>query len=512
MNFSLNIIDNINSNSGTVSVTRKGPYRLTTTTKNSGFENEQRIYNIKGSTTSKKRLTIATISIESTSDKSEFIQTPSLKSSSNLKLKLVSSVQKTATFNPTRKYISSYVFDVVYFNTVSVSSQDNVFANLIYKQSLVPTRDGGAVNVIKQIKFGSSYLRKEGEIRNIDVIGSPGATATITIRDDNGDSILDNREFTELDDPNATGQYTFSNIDTTYSSGVESRAYSLTIGSSGKESFKQFFPSIVSKATAVNGTMAASGATKIKFDDLTGVKVGDRVILSASPNQTADIQVTELNPDGDDVNECTVSSSITAADDAGVSFQRSRTYDINIQTSSGLGALVPTTSPTYRLYQHRDPILTIRIEGNSTYTIDQFNGVATGLGTGTAHPHEKKYSGTAGFSGEKVEQYSGTKKSIDFSYRITEASGGKNITAFNIPNFNNSVDSELEPVNNVNKVSDWTNSVVRTNGFTSVDIHNVSISSLPASSVTISGTLTIKSWGYKDVTMALDPSKLITIP
>ena len=77
MNFSINIIDNINNNSGTVTVTRVSTYILTTSTKFGGHAKEQKIYNIKGSTNSKARITIATIKIEAASGK-RFIKPPSL--------------------------------------------------------------------------------------------------------------------------------------------------------------------------------------------------------------------------------------------------------------------------------------------------------------------------------------------------------------------------------------------------------------------------------------------------
>ena len=77
--------------------------------------------------------------------------------------------------------------------------------------------------------------------------------------------------------------------------------------------------------------MAASGTDKIIFDDLTGVKVGDRLALSSNPHSTITYEVTELNPDHDNKNECLVSPNFTAADNTAVRFTRSREYTLNIE-------------------------------------------------------------------------------------------------------------------------------------------------------------------------------------
>ena len=50
---------------------------------------------------------------------------------------------------------------------------------------------------------------------------------------------------------------------------------------SGVFSFSQKFPKIKAHAsTAINGSMAASGATKIIFDSLDGDAIGDEVLFS----------------------------------------------------------------------------------------------------------------------------------------------------------------------------------------------------------------------------------------
>ena len=156
MNFSINIVDNINSNSGVVTVDQKSPYRLTSSTEFGGFKGEQKIYNIKGSTSSKSRITIATIRIDANSGK-RFIKSPSLNSKNNIKL-ILNSVDKT-TSSSGHKYISSYLFNVVYYNTVSVSKQDGISADLVYNDSVIPTRGSGALN-ITTLTTGKSVLNR----------------------------------------------------------------------------------------------------------------------------------------------------------------------------------------------------------------------------------------------------------------------------------------------------------------------------------------------------------------
>jgi len=486
MNFSINIVDSINKNSGIVTLTGKAPYRLTTTTKYGGFKGEQKIYNIKGSTSSKGRITIATIKIEAShATAREFIQAPSLSSKYNIKLIPKDIEEKTADYNDDRKYVYSYLFDVIYYNTVSVNKQDNAVASLVYKDSSVPTRIGGSLNFITSLTFGSYILNKGGETREIKVIGSSGATATLTIKDDNGDSILTDSLTNEITD-----------------------SYSFTIDKSGVYSFTQFFPSIISKGTAVNGTMAASGGSAtVIFDDLTGVKVGDKIMLTSSSDETASTVVTLLNPNGNNTNECTISPNLTAADNARVVFKRSRKYNINIETSSGLASSIPVTTPTYTLCQYRDPILTLKAEGSANYTITQFDGVATGLGSGTAHYHEKRYAGIAGFTSEQTTRFSRIKEIINFKYLLT-GSGGKSFTSFTIPVFQNTITPELAA--NKGITSHWTNSMASLNGGTDVNINALSASTIGETTLLIEGTITINRWGIEDVTMALDLNELLT--
>ena len=462
MNFSINIIDNVNSNSGTVTVTRKSPYVLTTSTKLSGYAKEQKIYNIKGSTSSKKRITIATVKIESASG-NRFVKPPSLSSKNNIKF-ILSSVERV-TSSSGHRHVVSYLFNVIYYNTVSTGTQDGINASLIYEDSAIPTRGDGVLNLTKLIT-GGTLLNKNGDRRKITIVGTPKSTATITIKDDNQNFIL--------------------------------RNYSFTIDSSGMHSFEQDFPSVVSKGTALNDGRAASGGSdSIIFDSLTNVKVGDKVMLSTAPDDTTSSEVTVLNPDGDNLNECTILPRLTAADNATVRFKRSRKYYLNIETSSGLGSNISSTNPVHTWCQYIDPVLTIKVTPGSNYKVSHFNDVAISPTPSDGDSHEKKYNGTA---------YVNDGRRINFSY-LLDVGSGHTFTSFTTPVLSKTIDSFFH---NTIRRSDWTNSVASDNGGTDIDINGISTTAIGAQTLKISGILTINKFGSKDVTMELNLDNITT--
>ena len=139
MNFSISIIDIVNKNSGNVTVTEKAPYILETTTQNGGLANEQKIYNIKGSTLSKSKIIIATIKIErlTATNTRAFFKMPSINSKYNIRLIPRSTSKDVITANTDYRngeYVHTYVFDVLYRNSKSISIQENATGNLIYKK------------------------------------------------------------------------------------------------------------------------------------------------------------------------------------------------------------------------------------------------------------------------------------------------------------------------------------------------------------------------------------------
>ena len=115
------------------------------------------------------------------------------------------------------------------------------------------------------------------------------------------------------------------------------------------------------RSTKVNGSMAVSGATRVIFDNLTDVQVGDEIHLlnkdTNKPFSTTPIKVITLNPDTDNTNECTLSESITAPDNKKVKFKRPQDFKVNIETSGTKGSNIPIGFPTYTVSQYNDPML-----------------------------------------------------------------------------------------------------------------------------------------------------------
>ena len=473
MNFSINIIDNININSGTATVTSVKPYRLVTSTKNENLTSEQKVYNISGSTSSKNRIIIAKIVVTPGTNK-RFIKIPSF-SNRNLKLKLKkATTSKSASGH---SYTSYYEFDVCYYNTVSINKESDVSVDLIYNDSIMPTR-GGGVKTITQIITNGTSLGKNGETKNITIVGTPGSEATVCIKDGDGRSILRNE-----------------NTDIYSSDNSVSAAHQFKIDSSGSYSFKQVFPGTVYLPTKVNGSMAASGTDKIIFDSLANVKVGDRVSLSTNNDGTVVHEVTVLDPDFNNANECTVSPDLTAADNTTVNFSRSREYTLELKALDGtsLGPKISTTYPTYTWYQYLDPVVTIRVTP-SNYKVSHFNGVSTGpLADGVSH--DKKYSGTA---------FSTTDTYVSFNYTL-DVGGGQTFTGFTVPQYSTTFSDTERP-----SKSDWTNSVPSKNGGTDLTINNFSATSVGSQTITISGNLVINKFGNKDVIVELDLDKVTT--
>ena len=116
MDFAINILDKINSNSGTVSVTGNSVGTVVESTIHGGFDDEVKKYNITGSATSNVVTTIATVSVTARSN-SFFIKKPYLSSSENVKLVKTSVVKSSNVgYNSSIKNITTYNFDLTYVN------------------------------------------------------------------------------------------------------------------------------------------------------------------------------------------------------------------------------------------------------------------------------------------------------------------------------------------------------------------------------------------------------------
>jgi hypothetical protein len=336
---------------------------------------------------------------------------------------------------------------------------------------------------VSSVSFGSNVLEPVGEQRPIKIIGTPYTPFQLTLTDIDYQSILTSSAV---------------NSTTTDSRGKTISALNTSIPSTGVYSFNQSFPKLKNIVTTkVNGSMAASGATKIIFDDLTGVEVGDELLMNEiTPGNS--VKVTVLNPDTDNVNECSVSSSITAADNTSVRFVRSTSYKLNITSTKSLGSLIPTTDPTYTIGQYTNSIITLRLSKTRTdYTVS--DGTTTGGASDTTF--DKLYVGKANFSQtNNKSRYSGATQANNSITFTLDAVGAKTFTLAKQPAFNT-----YEPD------SDFTNTDPLLNGGTEIDIRDiVAVLSAGDGICTITLLLDIEKWGTQDVTIDLDLDNIIS--
>ena len=253
-----------------------------------------------------------------------------------------------------------------------------------------------------------------------------------------------------------------------------------SIPTSGVYSFTQNFPRIpLIRKTAINGSMAASGATQITFDSLTDVAVGDQLFMAEIPYNSV---ITVMSIDSTYV--CTLSDTVTAADNAVASFRRSTTYDLHLTSSSSIRSTVPTTIPTYTFNQYRDPLLTFKLSTDRTdYAINSGSAGAE---------YEIRYPGKANIHSGSTLMPTYVKNRIAFTHTL-DGVGSKSLTLSRQPLF-----------------SDWSNTDSSSNGGTSISMSGLkavlSTSSDGHSNgiCTITGVIHISIWGTEDVTMELD--------
>ena len=402
---------------------------------------------------------------------------------------------------------TTYMYDLVY--TRSKTPISNLSVEILYKTDTIPV----VTTSIRSISFGSNIINSGGENRTIKINGSPGAVFGIAINE----NVEEITEYTTTDIDGATARsIEHSHVDkindvsilkrhnttSTYNYAKDIKVIKGTINSTGVYSFNQIFPSIISNKTNVKGTMAESGATKIKFDNLTNVRPGDRIYSSNIPSSTVvKVAANGLNPDEDDVNECTLDTSVTLLDNAEVVFKRKKCYSIDIipDLTSTLDSSIPTTDPEYRLYQYMDPVLTVRNSISGTdMTITHNNGAETGLERG--EELDITYTGKAGVVNNTSVKRLKNKSKFNVSM-LLDIHNSDNFTAVLKPTFSNTDQSK----------SSWTNSVAEDNGGTKVDIYGIKWSATGNNTITLKYNVDIKKWGTKDVVMELDLDDITTI-
>jgi hypothetical protein len=451
----------------------------------------------------------------------------------NNNLKLIPLGDFTSSTNKNR-----YTFDLVYTHNESFHTKVPERAYINLDIMTVHTRGSEALsyttNYVEKLSYGTSIVNQGGEKRIFTIYGKPGSFYDIAIDkvvesiDSSGETVSFIKQ-TILPNPTITQSVENRKITETPKIrelsllsdelGVPKRTMVGLMPDTGKVNFYVNFPSVNVLATNVNG--AISGAAKVIFDDLTGVNVGD-TMYSAGVRVG---KVSVLNPDDDNVNECTMDDNISIADNAGVEFKREAKYHVDMFVKggavegyspykTGLGPSVPKTSPTYVLNQYINPVLTLKAKVGSNYALTHVNGVATSLSAG--QDYSNSYVGRPNKRSVKLQNISSVTKSTTVTYTIN-GDGSKSFTANRVPYFSQSLAHTglNTPSSTGITTSDWTNTLIRDSYGTDINITNIK-SVLSADGGTADGICTIsfdvdiEKWGTKDVTMELDLDDLLT--
>ena len=489
--------------------------KILKSTKKSGFNDQVDTYSISGRVNNDELTTIATIQVDA-EDGKYFTEVPHItigdssfnsgfELNENIKLQLVSNTSNT-----------NYTFKLKYRNTKSIFKTDNIEIFVKYKQKTIQAE----AYEIRSVTFGKSTVNGIGGKRVVSVYGKPGASFNLMfntideVKDSSG-NVVNSTEKSIISKSNSSIYDTIGN---------EIAILSETLDSTGKYSFNQNIPSNVVERTAINGSMAASGATKIIFDSLANVRVGDQIIMKEIT--TGVITVTALNPDGDNENECTVSASITAADNAKASFKRSKKYRVYIEPSTS--TTISTISNLFNwnlnnnftgyysndINQYIDPVLTLRVSTSESAGVFTMNAATFNSDT----PYDLTYSGKADTLQNEISGLAGSPSTnFTVTYLLDLVSGARNFAYVDTnspkPRFSNQINlTTTQAVGSTTSrfPTDWTNTLPSKNGGTKINIKNIAITAAGANTVTLTMDVKIIKWGTKDVIMDLDIDRILS--
>ena len=485
--------DKNNTSYGTSSVTVENNYTINTVTSTGVRGSFDVITNtMTGDALKSASTKIGSLTVTA-DDGYYFVNKPYLRfidESSNIKLR------QTSITRDSNNFIIKYNFDLIFnSNTnLNINNENKIFIE--YSAKVVPV----SKTEITNITFGDNQISSTGVIKPIKIYGDVGAEFDITItKEYDGSSIIDNLSdiIFSNNSSRTVSSSTFrkSNTDVFTPSGVIRGVYKKIKSNRIRRSkgisyciFQQEFPANIGYKTTINGsktstTMTIAGNTE-------NIRVGDQLIYSDLATGTI-VTVSSIT----DANNVVLSSSVAQDNSDTVKFVRTEKYNINIYPRVGttLGSGISTTYPHFTLSQFRDPRLTLAAKVGSnysftTYALSSYVGKANSTPNIVLRPNE-----TRTFSINIVAQVDNT--------------GTQTFTTRDNPTWSSTNST----------TSDWTNSVyydvppVTGNGGTHIEIYNLKTSTNVARTVaTITGDVTIKKWGNKDVTMNLDTSKFLT--
>lgn len=498
MDFAINILDKINSNSGTVVVTGNTIGTVVESNRRGGFNDEEKKYKITGSVTSGVKTVIATISITAGTSKF-FNKKPYIDFSDNIKLVKTSITRSSnLVFNKNVKSVTVYNFDLVYKNTEATTASDNVKLYLNYKdqsKSILDTH-ASTIGLIGGVRYGSDIIKRSGETRQITVFGQPKAGFFLRINEadliksDSG--LLLNTIETSILNPKINGIKPM--VDNT---GKTINMISGTIGSDGTYSFTQKFPSNIAVSKKLNGAM--EGDKIMDLDDTIGIRKGDQIIMQEIvEKRSASSTPRDIVTTTSSATRVLTQNNITAADNANAAFARNKSYYIHLEakTNNQLGTSVPTTIPTHELTQNLDPIFSIKGLSHANFTI---NGVTAG----TAHYYYWK--GKPNMTPHQIKIDNNISSVYEITYTL-DSDGG---TTFAINSPNGIFDLSGRKSNSI--IKNYESVVDKGYDFNISDIKTVLSGSGGNDIATITFRLAINSFSNEDCEVELNFEKLITI-
>ena len=510
INAGFNLISD--SNSGNITVTRTSNSNISEDVENLLQPNQKNTYSFSARIPNNELTNLATIKVEA-EEGYYLAETPYLSiddTSPNLNFDINQNIQLKLSESTSN---TSYTFDLLYKNNESISALEDISININFRSLVTQTR----ALEIRNITFGNQTVGAGGESRNITIYGKPGTPFELLVNSvdenlDSDDRVVDSTEESIINSR-------VSNSEVLISTGETLNQLSEKIQSTGKYSFNQTIPNTTIRSTAINGSMAASGATKIIFDDLTYVRVGDQVVMKEITSGF--ITVTELNPDGDNENECSVSASITAADNALVSFKRSRKYRIHIKPGtdasiSTTGAMSSWSSDTdgwsgyYNkdINQYLNPVLTLRASTSESAGVITMNGATWN----TNVPYDLTYIGRPNAIQNTIEGKTGVPTTkFTLTYLLDLVSGARNFAYVDTVDPAPAFSSNVEFINTTETPQvDWTNTTPELNGGTRINIDNIAITAAGANTITITANVELVEWGSSNVIMDLNLDNIVS--
>tara|TARA_R110002020_G_scaffold127405_1_gene285835 strand:+ start:7880 stop:9406 length:1527 start_codon:yes stop_codon:yes gene_type:complete len=505
MNFAINIIDKVNYNSGTVTITGNSVGTVVESTKYGGFAKEEKKYSITGSVTSGVSTVIGRIKIEANSN-SFFNKTPFLSFNNNIKLSkknITSGIVKNANRN-----ITTYNFDIIYSNTIDTYKSDNIVTYLNYKSilnSIVHYDSSSTTKYITRVDFGKRFLGGNGGTRKIKIHGDVGAVFEISIveatEEKNAAGTILN--ITEQSILNSS----LTNATRRDRDGKLVSVIQKTIDSTGVYSFNQAFPNNIVINGKLNGAMATDKV--MDLDDARGVLVGDEIIMRKIDKNRNNSTIPRDTVTSESLaTRVLTSRNLVAADDTLVQFARPKAYYIYIHKygstvlSGNLASIYNHPfgqdfggqTYVYRLTQPLDPILSITTTSSSDYTI---NALAH------SQAYTSYYRGKL-FGTRNLLMGRDHKSGYDLTYVLDRTSGTHAIVGAtageHYPRFDKFDANQ----------SAWTNSASGSGGGYEVDIYAISTVLTSGNDIaTITLRLLIDKWGTEDLNMVMDLTKFV---